>query len=122
MTEKAHDDSNFEEAHEPEFEQILSKAVRDVLEGNITPDAFLKLARSRDADAVRYAIRRMADPSLEPWKSKFCNALSSRVAPCFSSSRTSPGSFRVRRRPSREQHSEKTVILPSTSGPRTRRW
>ena len=68
MTEKAHDDSNFEEAHEPEFEQILSKAVRDVLEGNITPDAFLKLARSRDADAVRYAIRRMADPSLEPWE------------------------------------------------------
>jgi len=67
MTEKAHDDSNFE-AHEPEFEQILSKAVRDVLEGNITPDAFLKLARSRDADAVRYAIRRMADPSLEPWE------------------------------------------------------
>src|SRR5207249_6944596 len=68
MTEKAHDDSNFEEAHEPEFEQILSKAVRDVLEGNITPDAFLKLARSRDADAVRYAIRRMADPSLELWE------------------------------------------------------
>jgi len=61
-------DSNFEEAHEPEFEQIMSKAVRDVLEGNITPDAFLKLARSRDADAVRYAIRRMADPSLESWE------------------------------------------------------
>ena len=63
-----HDDSNFEEAHEAEFEQILSKAVRDVLEGNITQDAFLRLARSRDADAVRYAIRRMADPSLELWE------------------------------------------------------
>ena len=68
MTEKAFNDSSFEEAHESEFEQILSKAVRDVLEGNITPDAFLKLARSRDADAVRYAIRRMADPSLESWE------------------------------------------------------
>ena len=63
-----HDDSNLEEAHESEFDQIMSKAVRDVLEGNITPDAFLKLARSRDADAVRYAIRRMADPSLELWE------------------------------------------------------
>ena len=63
-----HDDSNLEEAHESEFDQIMSKAVRDILEGNITPDAFLKLARSRDADAVRYAIRRMADPSLELWE------------------------------------------------------
>src|SRR5438093_2150488 len=63
-----HDDSNLEEAHESEFDQIMSKAVRDVLEGNITPDAFLKLARSRDADAVRYAIRRIADPSLELWE------------------------------------------------------
>src|SRR5438034_791579 len=63
-----HDDSNLEEAHESEFDQIMSKAVRDILEGNITPDAFLKLARSRDADAVRYAIRRMADPSLESWE------------------------------------------------------